>query len=169
MKPKTRKIVIIASAMLSMLLIGTALGAVLYTLTVSNQMRLTVAYGLELRRADGTTVISSYDWGDFGEGESKQMHSEVVQLWNTGNTPATITFDSDPAVKAQGWDLTIANATGTNLFLKDWASTSAYQRWTVYDLAPDTYIPLNITLTEVSATPDGGDSFNLIFDVIEEE
>jgi hypothetical protein len=100
---KLSKIIVLLLCTIAVM--GVVLAETLYTLTVSNTMRLTLSTQLELRNGAGTAV-TSYAWGDFAENGLKRMDSEVgdglMHLYNLGNGAVNVQWTSNcPA----GWQL----------------------------------------------------------------
>lgn len=84
---------IIIGLLIAVALMGTALAQVLYTLSITNTMRLNLTTNLELRNGVGDAV-TAYAWGDFSESELKRMYSEtgdgLMHLYNLGNSAVNV-------------------------------------------------------------------------------
>ena len=135
--------------------LGSALAVVLYTLDVPNSMRLQIAYNLEF--TDSTdTVILSYDWGEFLQGQKKKMCSGIgtgfVRLHNVGNMDVHVTWIAD--LPSQ-WALQMPCTGGF---------------WVSGDTKPivvGAYYEFKIELTEVSAVVGVDYTFTLSFQIVE--
>lgn len=144
-------------ALTSILTVTIAFAAILYTLTIPNNMKLTASYSLALKRTTGA-IITSYTWPDFEEDETKIMHEAdgYVELWNTGNTHVNVTWTSNCPSE---WQVTI-EATYTVTF-------NPWTTGTIKELGTTTLNPLKlkIYLTELTATAGTDYSFDLNFNV----
>jgi hypothetical protein len=153
-----RKITGLASGLfLAVCVLSVALAATLYSLSVSNTMRLNVSYEL-LFETDAHVPVASVDWGGFDHLEAKVMKDVIgvnaVQIKNVGNTAVDVTWSSD---LPSGWTLSVVYLyDGT-----DWISGETKT------LNVNTVIDMRITLTEVSASPGVDYSFDLNFDVVD--
>ena len=156
-----KRVTIYVAGLSVVLLVGAVLGATLYQLSIPMTAKLEMAYSLELRRADGTTVITSYDWGVFSESQQKMMYDEVVQLWNIGNTEVTVNItETRPIGWDQGWNVRVFNVDKTKTYYQN----EAYSTFTI---AIGGYEGLQIELREVTASGGVECSLTLCFDVIE--
>lgn len=150
--------------LLLLVLASSVYASILYTLTVTQTMKLKSSYSLELRRADGTTVIASYSWGDFEEAEGKQMFNEIVKLYNVGNKAVTINITTSPLAGSLGWQLVIGNEDNTKNYLTD--STTTYL-FTTFTIGVGSYEGLKILLKEQTASAGVSSSIGLRFNVVE--
>jgi hypothetical protein len=148
---KLSKSMTIAVALIAVLSVSLVYAVVFYTLSVPNQMRLKVAYGLELRTPIGVPIIS-YDWGEFDDGQKKYMVQEgaYLKLKNTGNSVVNVVWS---AIVPSEWTL-VVRETGT-----PWNSGSIRQ------IPIGGELSLIIELTEVSAAAGVSYNFDLKFDI----
>jgi hypothetical protein len=134
--------------------LGVALAQVLYTLTVSNTMRLSLELGLELRD-DLDNVITSYAWGDFDDGQLKHMcgsiGSGLVHLVNLGNGDVDVEWNSTCPVE---WQLVVKNG------------GSSWSSGTSKNIAVGGELVLEIDLLEKTAMGGVDYSFDLNFNVV---
>jgi hypothetical protein len=134
----------IAMLVVAALLVGTIAGAVLYTLTVPMQFRVSLALGLELWNVDKTSKITSITWADFSRGETQ---SQTFYILNTGNKDANVTLvlgDYDTTA----WLIT-SSFTDQLVGKGDWS--------TAFD----------ITITEINAVSDGYYGCDLAFEIVD--
>ena len=150
----------ISKSTFALLLIVTMLSValayeVLYSLDVQNTMKLKICYGLELMDTE-FTPITSYEWGGFEIGETKQMASDIgeyVYLKNVGNTRINVTWISDCPIE---WLLELGNEDNPV-----WLSGDTH------DLGVGYVAWVYIDLTEVSAVVGLDYSFALSFEIVE--
>lgn len=140
--------------LLSVLLVGVAVGAILYTLVVSNTMKLKTDYVLELRDYN-ELVITSYDWGDFQSGETKQMKGDVgtgfVHIQNVGNVAVDVTWVANVPLE---WSIELPSVGGF------WVSGSTKL------IAVGGSFEFKVLLTDVSSVAGVDYSFDFEFQIV---
>ena len=127
---------------------------VLYTLTISNTMRLTLTTNLELRDSVGG-VVASYAWGDFADGEIKRMRSEVgggsLSLYNNCNGAVNVQWNSTVPT---GWQLWIT------------VDGESWMNGTSKAIAVGGSLVMEINLRELTAVGGQQNNFNLNFNIV---
>jgi hypothetical protein len=126
-----------------------AFGAVVFQLNITNQTRLKLDVGLELRNSLGN-VITSYDWGEFNDGEQKSMFGVggYAYLWNFGNSVANVTWSSNVPSEWQ---------------LKMYISSVQWISGTYKSIPIGESLKLEINLGELTASGGVAYSFTLSF------
>lgn len=137
-------------------LVGVVFGVTLYSLVISNTMRLQVGHGLELRDHSGSMIESPYDWADFSAGEMKEMSGGVCHLHNVGNVLVNVAFVCDNCPVE--WSLSVDGYINSNRV--PWDSL-------LMELDVGENKMVWIELTEVSAIAGQDYSFDISFDVVD--
>lgn len=104
---------------------------------------------LQLQLLDGTP-IENFDWGDFSNGQTKQLQCQLVYLgnlkvkvvWNTTGFPL-------------GWGIEVWDASKEKI--KDWSPNHAVK------LVPGEILHIRIILREVNGIQGQLEAFSLIF------
>ena len=133
---------------------GVVLAQVVYTLAISNTMRLGLNANLELKDSAGG-VVTSYAWGDFTHSEMKRMCASVgdgsMYLLNNGNGAVNVQWNSTVPV---GWLLWIT-VDGAS-----WANSTSKA------LAVGGTLVMDINMKELTAVGGQQYNFNLNFNVV---
>jgi len=149
---KASKIIVLLLCVVAVM--GFALAEVLYTLSVSNTMRLTLATQLELRNGVDA-VVTSYAWGDFSEGGLKRMYSDVgdgqMHLYNLGNGAVNVQWASTCPATWQLW-ITVDGETWTS--------------GTSKTIAIGGHLDMEINMRELTANGGQAYSYDLNFNIV---
>lgn len=149
---KVSKVIVLLLCIIAVM--GVALADVLYTLSVSNSMRLKLSTQLELRNGAGDTV-TSYAWGDFDENGLKRMDSEVgdglMHLYNLGNGAVNVQWSSTCPAGWQLW-LTVGGET--------WASGTSKS------IPIGGHLDMEINMKELTANGGQAYTYDLNFNVV---
>jgi len=137
-------------------LVSTALAyTVMYQLDLSNTMKLSVVYGLELTDSVDVLILS-YDWNGFDDNEEKMMTGNFVKLHNVGNDAVDITWSANCPTE---WTLKLEYDNGSTFV--DWLSGD------IITCTKGAWKELKIYLLEGTATVGLDYGFTLSFEIVE--
>jgi hypothetical protein len=138
----------------SMLILTTVLGAVLYTLTVPMQFRVSLAMGLELWNSDKTAIVTSITWSDFSRLETK---TQTFYIKNVGNKDANVTLVLG-SYDTSAWSITHTFA--DQLIPKDEFSSTFTVSIEEINAISDGYYGCDLSFEIVSGFSAGSSSFS---------
>ena len=166
MRHLNRKPVLIAVGLLSAMLLGAALATIMWQMTGTHQMKLMYAYGLKIEFLfdDVWTEVDEgygYDWGEFLEGETKNVS---VRVTNVGNTKAYTAWNGENFENGNWTEYTPSEWTRWMLTAKSVSGASEWPQSTTsafMQLDPGLDMTVVFHMTEVEAVASTTYSFGL--------
>jgi hypothetical protein len=145
---KTSIGLLIAVLMVSSVLATT----IMYQISITSNMKLKATYGIGLYYHGTTDPISSYDFGDFADGETKEY---VFDMVNTGNVPMIAS-----------WNKALSPLWSLEVWEKN-SDASTYTIWNeneqIAGIGVGHIKNIKFVLTEVNANVDEQYSFTVTF------